>query len=206
MSQFVRFTIDGTECMATRGQFLVDAARENGVFIPTLCNYPGVKPKGSCRVCTVKVNGKLMTACTTPVAEGMNVENDSKDVNELRKSIVELLFIEGNHFCPACEKSGNCELQALAYRFRMIVPRFPFHFPVRVVDATHPRIIKDHNRCILCKRCMSAITDETGQQHICLPQTQQQCRSCNGSKTRKTAYRRTGTKSHGRLSCRLHPG
>jgi [NiFe] hydrogenase diaphorase moiety small subunit len=69
MSQFVRFTIDGTECMATRGQFLVDAAKENGVFIPTLCNYPGVKPKGSCRVCSVKVNGKLMTACTTPVAE-----------------------------------------------------------------------------------------------------------------------------------------
>lgn len=162
MSQFVRFTIDGTECMATRGQYLVDAARENGVFVPTLCNYPGVKPKGSCRVCTVKVNGKLMTACTTPVAEGMNIENESKDILELRKSIVELLFIEGNHFCPSCEKSGNCELQALAYRFRMMVPRFPFQFPNRAVDATHPRIIKDHNRCILCKRCMRAITDENG--------------------------------------------
>jgi len=114
MSQFVRFTIDGTECMATRGQYLVDAAKENGIFIPTLCNYPGIKPKGSCRVCTVKVNGKLMTACTTPVAEGMSIENESNDIIELRKSIVELLFVEGNHFCPACEKSGNCELQALA--------------------------------------------------------------------------------------------
>lgn len=161
-SQFVRFTIDGTECMAARGQYLVDAARENGVFIPTLCNYPGVKPKGSCRICTVKVNGKLMTACTTPVAEGMNIENESSDINELRKSIIELLFIEGNHFCPACEKSGNCELQALAYRFRMMVPRFPYQFPNRVVDATHPRILKDHNRCILCKRCIRVITDETG--------------------------------------------
>ena len=118
MSQFVRFTIDGTECMATRGQYLVDAAKENGIYIPTLCNYPGVKPKGSCRICTVRVNGKLMTACTTPVAEGMNIENEVKDINELRKSIIELLFVEGNHFCPACEKSGNCELQALAYRFQ----------------------------------------------------------------------------------------
>jgi [NiFe] hydrogenase diaphorase moiety small subunit len=148
--------------MATRGQYLVDAARENGVYIPTLCNYPGIKPKGGCRICTVRVNGKLSTACTTPVAEGMSIENDIKDINELRKSIIELLFVEGNHFCPACEKSGNCELQALAYRFKMLVPRYPYQFPVRKVDASHPRIIKEQNRCILCKRCIRAITDETG--------------------------------------------
>jgi [NiFe] hydrogenase diaphorase moiety small subunit len=148
--------------MATRGQFLVDAAKENGIYVPTLCNYPGVKPKGSCRICTVRVNGKLMTACTTPVAEGMNIENEVKDINELRRSIIELLFVEGNHFCPACEKSGNCELQALAYRFKMMVPRFPYQFPVRKVDASHPKIIKEQNRCILCKRCIRAIRDEKG--------------------------------------------
>jgi [NiFe] hydrogenase diaphorase moiety small subunit len=162
MSQFVRFSIDGTECMAIRGKYLVEAAKENGIYIPTLCNYPGVKPKGGCRICTIRVNGKLMTACTTPVTEGMNIENDVKDINELRKSIIELLFVEGNHFCPACEKSGNCELQALAYRFRMLVPRFPFQFPRRKVDASHPRIIKEQNRCILCKRCIRAITDDNG--------------------------------------------
>jgi [NiFe] hydrogenase diaphorase moiety small subunit len=162
MSQFVRFTIDKTECMAARGQYIVDAARENGIFIPTLCNYPGIKPKGSCRICTVKVNGKLMTACTTPVAEGMNIENEVQEINVLRQSIIELLFVEGNHFCPACEKSGNCELQALAYRFQMMVPRFPYQFPLKNVDASHPRIIKDHNRCILCKRCIRAIHDEKG--------------------------------------------
>jgi predicted molibdopterin-dependent oxidoreductase YjgC len=111
MSQFVRFTIDGTECMATRGQFLVDAAKENGIYVPTLCNYPGVKPKGSCRICTVRVNGKLMTACTTPVAEGMNIENEVKDINELRRSIIELLFVEGNHFCPAGQKSRRLPSQ-----------------------------------------------------------------------------------------------
>lgn len=162
MSQYVRFTIDKTECMAIKGQYIVEAAKENGIYIPTLCNYPGVKPKGSCRICTVKVNGKLMTSCTTPVAEGMTIENDIPDIRELRKSIIELLLVEGNHFCPACEKSGNCELQALAYRFQVMVPRFPFQFPLRRIDASHPKIIKEQNRCILCKRCIRAIKDEKG--------------------------------------------
>lgn len=162
MSQYVKFTIDGTECMAARGQYIIDAARENGIYIPTLCNYTGVKPKGGCRICTVRVNGRLMTACTTPVAEGMTVESEMHDIIELRKSIVELLFVEGNHFCPACEKSGNCELQALAYRFKVMVPRFPYQFPLRKVDASHPKIIKEQNRCILCKRCIRAIKDQEG--------------------------------------------
>ena len=162
MNQIVRITIDGTECMAAKGQFIIDAARDNGIYIPSLCNYPGIKPKGSCRICTIKVNGRLMTACTTPVAENMEIENNVKDLEELRKSIIELLFIEGNHFCPACEKSGNCEMQALAYRYKMMVPRFPYNFPNRKVDASNPKLIKDQNRCILCKRCIRAIKDEEG--------------------------------------------
>ncbi len=160
MNQIVKLTIDGVECMATKGQYVIEAAKENGIFIPTLCNYEGVKPKGSCRVCTVKINGRLMTACTTPVAENMEVENDIEEVEELRKAIVELLFVEGNHFCPACEKSGNCELQALAYRYKMMVPRFPYLFPQREVDSTNPKLIKDQNRCILCKRCIRVIKDD----------------------------------------------
>jgi [NiFe] hydrogenase diaphorase moiety small subunit len=160
MSQFVRFTIDGAECMAEKSQYIVEAAKENGIYIPTLCNYPGVKPKGGCRICTIRVNGRLMTACTTPVAEDMSIENDVKDIMELRKSIVELLLVEGNHFCPACEKSGQCELQALAYRFQIMAPRFPYQFPIRKVDASHPKIIKDQNRCIQCKRCIRSIKDE----------------------------------------------
>ena len=162
MNQIVRFTIDGMECMANRGEYIVNAAKENGIYIPTLCNFPGVPPKGGCRICTVRVNGKMMTACTTPVSDGMQIENNVPDINELRKSIIELLFVEGNHLCPSCEKSGNCELQALAYRFRVTVPRFPYMFPVRKVDASHPKIIKDQNRCIQCKRCIRAIKDEKG--------------------------------------------
>jgi len=162
MNKVIKITIDDLECMAAKGQYIIDAAKDNGIFIPTLCNYPGVKPKGSCRICTIKVNGRLMTACTTPVAENMIIENNIPELQDLRKAIVELLFIEGNHFCPACEKSGNCELQALAYRFHMMVPRFPYSFPQRQVDATNPKLIKDQNRCILCKRCIRAIKDSDG--------------------------------------------
>ena len=162
MSQVVKITIDGKECLAQKGQYIVDAARENHIYIPTLCNIPGLKPRGACRICSVRVNGRLMTACTTPVGEGMEIENKSEDIEEIRKAIIELMFTEGNHFCPACEKSGNCDLQALAYRYQMLAPRFKFQFPKRPIEASHPKLIKDHNRCILCKRCIRAIKDEKG--------------------------------------------
>jgi [NiFe] hydrogenase diaphorase moiety small subunit len=162
MSDKIKIKIDGVNCETEKGHYIIDAARNNGIYIPTLCNIPGIKPRGSCRICTVKVNGRFMTACTTPVNEGMEIENDIPEINEIRKAIIEVLFAEGNHFCPSCEKSGNCMLQALAYRYRMMVPRFPYAFPVRKVDASHPKIIKDQNRCIMCKRCIKAIQDEKG--------------------------------------------
>jgi len=162
MAKEITFYIDQVECTAEDGCFITDAARTNGIYIPTLCNYPGLKPAGSCRVCTVKVNQRHLTACTTPVAEGMEIEVDTAELNDMRRAVVELMFTEGNHFCPACEKSGNCELQALAYRFKIMVPRFPFQFNKRDIDASHPKIFHDHNRCIQCKRCIRAIKDEQG--------------------------------------------
>ncbi|MCK9451168.1 MAG: 2Fe-2S iron-sulfur cluster-binding protein [Bacteroidales bacterium] len=166
MSNLIKFKIDGTECMAESGKYIVEAAADNGIFIPTLCNMKGVKPKGACRVCTVRINGRLMTSCTTPVTDGMEIESHSEEIEELRKSIVELLFVSGNHFCPACEKSGNCELQALAYLYQMMVPRFPYEFPLKAVDAHSPKIIKDQNRCIFCKRCIKTIKDEEGRSYF----------------------------------------
>ena len=162
MSTFVKFTIDGVVCMSEEGRQLVEAAVENGVFIPTLCNYPGIPPKGSCRICTVLINGRPATACTTKVAEGMDIQNSIPELEEFRKSVVEILFAEGNHLCPSCEKSGFCELQALAYRYKMTVPEFPYMFPNRDVESWHPRIMKDHNRCILCKRCIRGIHNSEG--------------------------------------------
>jgi [NiFe] hydrogenase diaphorase moiety small subunit len=162
MNEKVKFTIDGKDCFAEKGKNLVEAAKENGVYIPTLCHLEGVKPAGSCRICNVRINGRFMTACTTEVANGMVIENNTREIQELRKIIVETLFVSGNHFCPACEKSGNCELQALGYKYQMMVPRFPYEFEEKEVDATTPKIFIDRNRCILCKRCVRSIKSKDG--------------------------------------------
>ena len=162
MASFVRFTLDGKTCLAEEGAQLVAAAREAGVYVPTLCNYPGIPPKGACRICTVLVNVIPQTACTTKVAEDMNVATSTPELETFRKSVVEILFAEGNHLCPSCERSGNCELQALAYRYRVTVSSFPYLFPKRDVEAWHPKLVKDHNRCIQCKRCIRGIHNAEG--------------------------------------------
>ncbi|MCJ7586333.1 MAG: 2Fe-2S iron-sulfur cluster-binding protein [Candidatus Aminicenantes bacterium] len=158
----IKFTIDGKACTARPGQTIVEAAKANGVYIPVLCRYEGLKPAGSCRICTVRVGGRPVAACTQPVAEGMVVENATPELEDMRRAVVEMLFVEGNHLCPSCEKSGNCELQALAYRFRMLAPRFPFQWPLRATDGSLPKIIMEHNRCIQCLRCVRSIRTEDG--------------------------------------------
>jgi [NiFe] hydrogenase diaphorase moiety small subunit len=153
----IPFTVDGKKCQASPGQTILQAAKDNGVYIPALCRWEGFKPAGACRVCTVRVGGRYMAACTQPVTEGMAVENNVPDLQDMRKSLIEMLFVEGNHMCPTCEKSGNCELQALAYRFQMLVPRFPFQFPTRKVEAAGKKILLEHNRCIKCLRCVRGV-------------------------------------------------
>ena len=150
----VLITIDGKGYLAETDKMVLEVAKENNIYIPTLCNLEGIKPQGSCRICTCMIDGRMMTACTTPVNNGMVVVTKTEELDKLRSKIVELLFAEGNHFCPACERSGNCELQALAYLYKVMVPEFDYIFPNLEVDATHPKLILDHNRCILCKRCI----------------------------------------------------
>lgn len=162
MSETVKFTIDGKECTAVKGQLLVDAAADNGIYIPVLCHMRDLIPAGSCRICTCKVNGRNMAACTTPVEPGMNIDSHTEELNDIRKAIVEMLFVEGNHFCPSCEKSGNCELQALGYKYQMMVPRFPYAFERRDLEASTPKIFLEKNRCIFCKRCVRLIKDDQG--------------------------------------------
>jgi [NiFe] hydrogenase diaphorase moiety small subunit len=158
----VKFKIDGKECTAEAGTPLVLAAAANGVYIPTLCAYKGVKPQGSCRICNVMINNRPATACTSKAGEGMDIANMTPELEGFRKTVVELLFAEGNHFCPACEKSGSCELQALGYRYRMMVPSFPYLNQKREIEAWHPKLMKDHNRCIQCKRCIRGIVNSRG--------------------------------------------
>jgi len=160
----IEITLNGAVIRARDGQSVVEAARESGIYIPTLCDYKSLPPAGTCRICTVKVGGRIVSGCTTPVSNGMVVESDSAELNDLRKGLIEMLFVEGNHMCPSCEKSGDCELQALAYRYRMDVPRFPFSFTNRAVDASLPHLILEHNRCIQCLRCVRGVKSRGGQE------------------------------------------
>ncbi len=162
MSDTITFTIDDVEIQGKPGQTILEAADEAGVYIPRLCYLEGLKPYGSCRLCTCMVNGRPMTACTQPIAEGMVVENETDQLRKLRADLIEMLFVEGNHYCMYCEKSGNCELQAQAYRLGIAAPKYPFLYPDRQVDASHPDVLVDHNRCILCARCIRASRDLDG--------------------------------------------
>ncbi len=162
MSDTITFTIDGVEISGRPGQTIMEAADDAGVYIPRLCAYKGLSPFGSCRVCMVMVNGRPQTACTQPIGPGMIVENNTERLTNLRRNLIEMLFVEGNHYCMYCEKSGNCELQALAYRFGITAPKYPYMYPKREVDASHPDILIDRNRCILCARCIRTSRDVDG--------------------------------------------
>jgi [NiFe] hydrogenase diaphorase moiety small subunit len=159
-----KFTIiiDGKDVEAKPGQTIMEAAISAGIYIPHLCYHQELAPGGHCRVCTVMVNGRPQSACTHPAAEGLVIDNDTPELLEERRRIIEMLFVEGNHFCPFCEKQGNCELQALAYRFGMIAPFLPYLHKKIEVDATHPDVFIDRNRCVLCGRCMRASRDVDG--------------------------------------------
>ncbi|GAB4385891.1 MAG: bidirectional hydrogenase complex protein HoxU [Phycisphaerales bacterium] len=160
----VNFTIDGVTVTGKPGQTVIEAAQDHGIYIPRLCHKPGLEPYGGCRVCTVTVNGRACAACTTPIAEGMAVASETDEIRAWRRTVVEMLFVEGNHFCMFCEKSGNCELQALGYRLGITAPRLPYLWPQREVDASHPDVLIDHNRCILCARCVRTSRDVDGKQ------------------------------------------
>lgn len=154
--RMVTIIIDGKEIQAKANQTIMEAADEAGIYIPRLCYHKSLPPGGHCRVCTVKVNSKPVNACTFPVGEGQVIENDTPELKAFRRQIIELLFVEGNHFCPACETSGNCELQALGYRLGLIAPTLEYLNVPRELDASHKDVFIDRNRCILCGRCVRA--------------------------------------------------
>jgi [NiFe] hydrogenase diaphorase moiety small subunit len=158
----VHFTIDGASVTARKGQTILQACDEAGIYIPRLCYHPDLPPGGHCRMCTSKINGRYAAACATPAAEGMVVQSNTPELNDDRRSIVEMLFVEGNHICPGCEKSGDCELQAMAYRLGLEAPTLPYQWTPKPIDATHPDVYIDRNRCILCCRCVRASREEDG--------------------------------------------
>ncbi len=110
------FHLDGEEVPFTPGQTVMHAAQAQGKYIPHLCWQPDFTAHGSCKLCTVKVNGRFVASCSLEARAGLDVESDTPELHDLRQSLVQMLFVEGNHFCPSCEKSGGCSLQAIAYR------------------------------------------------------------------------------------------
>lgn len=157
-------SIDGCAIAFENGQTIMEAATEAGVYIPHLCHHPELTPRGNCRLCTVRVNGRTMAACITPAADGQVIENASEALQAVRRSLLQMLFVEGNHICPTCQVSGSCQLQALAYHAQMVTPRFPHAFPKRSVDASHPDVILDFDRCIVCELCVRASRELDGKE------------------------------------------
>ncbi len=156
--------INERDVSARADQTILEAAREIGVWIPTLCHLDGLGDVGACRMCLVEIKGshRLQPACVTLVEEGMTVTTHSERLEKYRRMTLELLFAERNHVCAVCVANGACELQALAQLHGLDHVQFPYRFPALSVDASHERFSKDHNRCILCTRCVRVCSEVEG--------------------------------------------
>lgn len=156
------FMLDDKQIPFEEGQTIMQAATAAGVYIPHLCHHPEFTPHGSCKLCNVNVNGRTCSACTFPAMEGQEVLSETAELNQDRQRITQMLFVEGNHFCPSCEKSGNCQLQGVAYHLNMLDNHFPHFYTTRAMDASHPDVMIDHNRCIFCTLCVRASQQADG--------------------------------------------
>jgi len=167
MPDKISIKIDGEYVNATAGQTILEAARANDKFIPTLCYLEGLSAVGACRLCIVEVAGvgRLLPACTTPVQDGMAVTTNSEKLARYRRMALEFLFSERNHYCAICVSNGHCEMQALAQKLGVNNVEYPYAYPRLPVDMSHARFVLDHNRCILCTRCVR-VCDEVEGAHV----------------------------------------
>lgn len=160
-------TINGEQYSAQEGESILSVARQHNIPIPTLCHLEGLSTVGACRLCVVQIEGipKLLPACTTKVEEGMVIHTANEKLNKYRRMIVALLASEGNHVCAVCVANNHCELQDLAYEVGLVRVRYPYLFPKKTLDATHKDYVMDHNRCVLCTRCVR-VCDEVEGAHV----------------------------------------
>jgi bidirectional [NiFe] hydrogenase diaphorase subunit len=156
--------IDGKDVSGRAGQTILEVARENNIDIPTLCHLDGLGDVGACRLCLVEIKGsnKLLPACVATVEEGMEVNTATERLKKHRRTILELLFAERNHICSVCVSNGHCELQSMAQKQGLTHVRLPYRNPELKVDASHERFTVDHNRCILCTRCVRVCAEIEG--------------------------------------------
>ncbi|HWR69443.1 MAG TPA: 2Fe-2S iron-sulfur cluster-binding protein, partial [Dehalococcoidia bacterium] len=152
----ISLTIDGKKVTGHEGDTVLDVCRKNGIDVPTLCEFKGLTNVGACRMCVVDIEGerRINPSCTYPARDGLVVHTKTEKVEKYRRLILELMFTEKNHYCMYCEKSGDCELQAMGYRYQMDNVRYPYTTPATAVDSLSEYIAIDHGRCILCGRCV----------------------------------------------------
>jgi bidirectional [NiFe] hydrogenase diaphorase subunit len=154
--RILTFRIDDRDVSAREDETILTVAAQNGITIPTLCHLEGLSERGACRLCIVEVKGspKLMPACVTLPRQDMEVITNSDRVMDYRRKILELLFAERNHVCSVCVSNGHCDLQALSVELGMTHVHYEYLYPRHAIDASHPRFTIDHNRCVLCLRCV----------------------------------------------------
>lgn len=156
------FFLDGNEIPFKEGETVLQAAMSAGHYIPHLCYRHQLEPHSSCRLCTVIISGRPFSSCTQPAMKGQYVECDTPELNAMRRAVTQMIFVEGNHYCPSCEESGRCRLQASAYYLGLQDSHFLHQFPVRERDSSHPEVNIDRDRCIRCETCVRASRDLDG--------------------------------------------
>ncbi|MBS1859173.1 MAG: bidirectional hydrogenase complex protein HoxU [Acidobacteria bacterium] len=164
MPENLSIRIDGEYVPAEAGQTILEVARAAGKYIPTLCWLENITPVGACRLCIVEVAGvgRLLPACTTPVQDGMSVTTNSEKLLRYRRIAIEFLLAERNHQCAVCVSNNHCELQAMAQKLGVTHSRYAYGYPRLPVDLSHERYVLDHNRCILCTRCVRVCAEVEG--------------------------------------------
>ncbi len=160
----ITLNINGKQCKGKQGDSVLDVCVANGIDLPTLCHYKGLTDVGACRMCLVEIEKErnFVPACTHPASDGQVVKTSNEKLEKYRRLILELMFTERNHLCAYCVDSGDCELQSLAYKYQMDNARYQYAWPTQVTDSSNPFIVMDHNRCILCGRCIRTCDEITG--------------------------------------------
>jgi bidirectional [NiFe] hydrogenase diaphorase subunit len=160
----ISITVDGKAIKCEPTQTILEICRSNNIYIPTLCFMEGLSNVGACRLCLVEIEGvsKLLPACTTRPADGQKIKTDSEKLKKYRKMTIELFFSERNHVCSVCVANNNCQLQDLAYQVGMTKVRFPYLYQECNFDGSHELFNIDHNRCVLCTRCVRACNEVEG--------------------------------------------
>jgi bidirectional [NiFe] hydrogenase diaphorase subunit len=160
----VKLKIDGVEVEVPEGTMILDAAKNVGIIIPTLCTLEGCTPYGGCRLCMVEIHGspKLFASCVTPVNTGMDVVTNSDKLKDYRKMALQMILAERTHICSVCVANNSCELQKLANELGVDHVMFEREWPREPVDSTHDFLVLDRNRCILCTRCIRVCDEIEG--------------------------------------------